>query len=156
MRVAVTGHRPQRLNGKEAVVGQWLSSELKNLLEEDRAGRLTAYTGMAQGVDQIFALQCLKLNIPVYCIYPYERKNFHPEEEYIIEQAAGVVSLQSHYSRNSYYKRDCYLVDNCDILLAVYDGIPVGGTYLTVEYAKKQNKPIIYLPQEILKKEGDK
>lgn len=149
MKIAVTGHRPQRLNGQEAIVGQWLYDEINKLQKTEKI--TTAYNGMAAGADQIFALQCLKLNIPVYCVFPYNRKKYHPDEKYIIERAAGSIALQDEYSRDSYYKRDCYMVDNCDILFAVWDGIPSGGTYLTIEYAKKQNKPIIYLPQEILK-----
>ena len=36
------------------------------------------------------------------------------------------------------------MVNNCDILYAVFDGIKNGGTYITVQYAEKIGKPIIY------------
>ena len=36
------------------------------------------------------------------------------------------------------------MVDNCDLLLAVWDGVEAGGTWLTVNYARKIGKPIVY------------
>ena len=32
------------------------------------------------------------------------------------------------------------MVDDCDILLVVWDGIEVGGSYLTYKYAKEKGK----------------
>lgn len=37
------------------------------------------------------------------------------------------------------------IVDPCDILVACYDGRKKGGTFDTVNYALKLNKPVIYL-----------
>ena len=148
MKVAVTGHRPPRLKGKEQIISQWIYDKLLELNNKDKI--TAAYNGMAAGADQLFALQCIKLGIPVYCVFPYNRKKYHPDELSIVERAAGSIALQDEYSRDSYYKRDCFMVDNCDILIAIWDGIPQGGTYITIDYARKQGKPIIYLPQGIL------
>lgn len=41
-------------------------------------------------------------------------------------------------------KRNEYMVDKCDILLAIWDG-SFGGTKNCVEYAKKLNKKIIII-----------
>jgi hypothetical protein len=35
------------------------------------------------------------------------------------------------------------MVDQADILLCVWDGVPGGGTYLTRNYALQKNKQII-------------
>lgn len=148
MKIAVTGHRPPRLKGKEKIISQWLYNKLLELNQQEPI--TAAYNGMAPGGDQLFALQCIKLGIPVYCVFPYNRKKYHPDELYIVERAAGSMALQDQYSRDSYYKRDCFMVDNCDVLIAIWDGIPQGGTYITAEYARKQGKPVIYLPQGIL------
>jgi uncharacterized phage-like protein YoqJ len=40
-------------------------------------------------------------------------------------------------------KRDEAMVDDSDKVLALYNGDTKGGTYHTVTYAKKQNKPVI-------------
>lgn len=41
-------------------------------------------------------------------------------------------------------KRNETIVDMSDLLVACYDGRQTGGTYYTVEYAKKAGKPIVY------------
>jgi hypothetical protein len=43
------------------------------------------------------------------------------------------------------------MVDDCDVLLAVWDGIRVGGTWDTIKYARANRKKIIYIPEDILK-----
>ena len=91
MKVAVTGHRPPRLKGKEQIISQWIYDKL---LELNNKNKITvAYNGMAAGADQLFALQCIKLGIPVYCVFPYNRKKYHPDELYIVERAAGSIAL---------------------------------------------------------------
>jgi hypothetical protein len=47
------------------------------------------------------------------------------------------------YSKESFIKRDFFMVDQADILLCVWDGVPGGGTYLTRNYALQKNKQII-------------
>lgn len=38
------------------------------------------------------------------------------------------------------------MVQDCDVLLGVWDGKPWGGTYLTLEYAKDMRKETILYP----------
>lgn len=48
--------------------------------------------------------------------------------------------------REAYFQVGRYVVDHCDVLIAVWDGQPArgrGGTAQVVEYAKEQNRPII-------------
>lgn len=42
------------------------------------------------------------------------------------------------------------MVDHCDILLAVWDGIKSGGVWSTIRKAQKAGKQIIYCPKEVL------
>ena len=49
MNVMITGHRPERLKGREKEVKEWINNQL-NILQPT-----LAINGMAQGVDQIFA-----------------------------------------------------------------------------------------------------
>lgn len=148
MKITVTGHTPPRLRGKEKIISQWLYYKLIELKEQEPI--TAAYNGMSPGGDQLFALQCIQLDIPVYCVFAYDKKEYNSNELYIIARAAGSVALQSKPSRDSYYRRDCFIVDNCDVLIALWDGIPHGGTYTTVDYARRVGKPIIYLPRGIL------
>lgn len=49
------------------------------------------------------------------------------------------------YGRGAPLVRDREIVDNCDMLVALYDGRKTGGTAYTVNYAIKKHKPILYL-----------
>lgn len=48
------------------------------------------------------------------------------------------------------------MVDNCDVLLAIWDGNKSGGVWSTIRKAKKACKKIIYCPQEIVTKYQEK
>lgn len=61
------------------------------------------------------------------------------------------------YQEDIYYpakmqQRNKYMVDNCDILIAVWDGSK-GGTANCVNYAKKLGKKIIYINPKDIKEE---
>lgn len=144
MRVALTGHRPERLRGKEDAVRRWIVEQL------DKREYSEAYSGMAQGADQIFARVALFYEIPLICCYPYRKKNFHWEERDIISYTRDVRFISESYSKQCFWIRDKYMVDNCDILFAIWDGIEEGGTWLTIKYARSIGKEIIYFPREIL------
>ena len=97
---------------------------------------------MAQGADQIVALVAKRLNIPIICCYPFPRTQYHPTEQYIMENNE-VIFVSPSYSKQSYWLRDKFMVDNADIVLSIWDGIRTGGTFLTVNYAIGQGKKII-------------
>ena len=55
------------------------------------------------------------------------------------------------YTSDCMQKRNQYMVDNSDILIAVWDKRIKGGTAKTFEYAQKTNKPVIIInPIELL------
>lgn len=139
MRIAVTGHRPKRLKGQQKEVKEWLSEQL------DKYKCTEAISGMAQGADQIFGQAAIEKNIPLICCYPYRKIFFHQEEQKILNKAKDIKFISEVYTGNRvYWFRDKYMVDNCDLLLAVWDGIKAGGTWLTINYAQKIGKPIIF------------
>ena len=152
MKIAITGHRPERLNGHEQEIRDWIDEFLlKNEVT-------VMYNGMADGVDQICAKSAVKNRIPlIICYpypliicYPYKRISFNPLEESLMDNAEEINFISKEYSKQSYYIRDKYMVDHCDILLAVWDGKKVGGTWLTVKYAQSIGKEIIFFPQSVL------
>lgn len=97
---------------------------------------------MAQGADQIIAIAAKELGIPIICCYPFPKQYFHPIEQWIMENNQTIF-ISPYYSQESYYIRDCYMVDHSDILLCIWDGVGGGGTFLTRNYAIKKNKKII-------------
>lgn len=145
MKVALTGHRPERLRGHEAEVREWIEQQFKT------NNFSKAYCGMAQGADQIFGSVAKENDIPIVCCLPFPKKKYHPFEEYLMD-GAWIYTAGQEYNKQNYFIRDKYMVDQSDVLLAVWDGIEFGGTYNTIKYAKEQGKKIIYIPQSILLK----
>lgn len=147
MKIAFTGHRPPRLHGNEKNIGIWIYNTLNELMIENKIDAV--YSGMAQGSDQIAAMKAILLDLPLYCAYPYPRNHFHPQEQFINERAAQIVTTSAEYTKDCFTKRDQYMVDHCDVLIAIWDGKPWGGTYDTIEYAKVEGKKIIYAPLDL-------
>ena len=49
--------------------------------------------------------------------------------------------IQHHYTADCMHKRNRYMVDQADFIIAVWDGRP-SGTGKTVQYAQRQGKPV--------------
>lgn len=61
-------------------------------------------------------------------------------------QAADVVTvICQEYTKSCMFRRNRYLVDNADVLLACYDGKP-GGTAMTVDMAKRDGVRTLFIP----------
>ena len=101
---------------------------------------------MAQGVDQIAALVAINNGVQVSCYFPYKKKLYGGQEYYIVENAAEVRYICKEYQKGCYIKRDRRMVDDCDLLLVVWDGKPWGGTYLTYQYALEEGKDVLIYP----------
>lgn len=142
-KVGITGHRPERIKNKRKEVENWLDSQIKNL--KSCYGNIVLLDGMAEGVDQLAAVIGLKNGAEVNCYFPYKRK-LSDVDEYIVENAAGVSYECEKFQKDCYFRRDRRIVDDCDLLLVVWDGKENGGTYYTYSYAKKNNKNILIFP----------
>ena len=136
MKLAVTGHRPERLKGQEKMIKEWAVEQLTRLQPS------VIYDGMAQGTDQIIATAAKELGIPIICCYAFPKKSYHPTEEWIMENNLTLFTRLT-YSKDAYLIRDKYMVDCADALLCVWDGVGSGGTFFTRNYALQKNKMII-------------
>ena len=102
MTIAVTGHRPQRLKGQEKMIAEWAEKQLIRLQPS------VIYDGMAQGVDQIIAIVAKKLGIPIICCYAFPKKNYHPTEEWIMENnQIVIVNITNAFIFNINSKTTC-------------------------------------------------
>ena len=61
-----------------------------------------------------------------------------------IDNAVRVIYTQAKYFKGCYFIRNKYLIDNSDVLLAIWDKKEIGGTWFTIKYAQSINKPIMY------------
>ena len=151
--VAVTGHRPDKLYGYNMSDKRYMNMKkyFKSYLKENNVS--VAVSGMALGVDQIFAIATLELKeegfpIELYCAIPFKgQEKKWPEQskkQYkdILEKANTI-----HYVSNDTYKayllqkRNEHMVDISDEILAIWDGSS-SGTKNCIDYAQKKNKKI--------------
>lgn len=146
MTASITGHRPNKLYGYNLKHPKYeeLKTKFKELLQKYRVS--TAYTGMALGVDTIFAQAVLELKkedypIRLSCVLPCARqeskwskidqKRYHE----ILQQADEVVRLSEDDYRPELMRiRNRWLVDHANFLIAVWDGSD-SGTSNCVQYA---------------------
>ena len=67
----------------------------------------------------------------------------------IAEQCDKETMLQHHYDKDCMQKRNRYMVDSSDIIIAVWNGKP-SGTGNTVRYAQEQEKTVIVIDPQTL------
>jgi uncharacterized phage-like protein YoqJ len=146
MIIAATGHRPSKLGGYSDHTWRRL------LLTAERALELLepreVISGMALGWDQAIATQALAMGIPVVAAVPFagqeDRWPYNSQQRFrdLLDRAreAVVVSLGG-YSPARMQRRNEWMVDRCDTVLALWDGSP-GGTSRCVEYAQRIGRPV--------------
>lgn len=139
MLVGITGHRPERLGPNWPVVERWIAGKLEEY--KARGERVSLITGMARGVDQIAATTAIDEGVGVRCYFPFPRK-FSNLEDYVILNAEVTRFEQNAYTPDVYLRRDRRIVDDCDVLLVVWDGVKSGGTYYTYKYALEKGKKV--------------
>ncbi len=151
MRVAFTGHRPEKTGGFDPSnpVRTKIRAALSILLTDMQSGgALTAMSGMALGFDQDAAQVCIELSIPFTAAVPFHgqekvwplqsRKHY----EMLLNKAANVhVVCEGGYAAFKMQKRNIWMIENSDLLIACWNGSP-GGTANAVHYAEKTNKPV--------------
>jgi uncharacterized phage-like protein YoqJ len=159
MTVCFTGHRPDKLGGYNesnpimTSVRKRLTHEIRRLL---LAGNRTFITGMALGIDQLAADIVLELkaggisNIRLIAAVPFigqermwpptSQRKFHE----ILAKCDEVVHVcEAGYAAWKMQKRNEWMVDHAEIVIAVWDGT-AGGTGNCVKYAERAaNKPEI-------------
>ena len=141
MIVAVTGHRPQKLGGYSTGVNMKLLDLAQQALKRHNIEKVL--TGMAQGWDQAIATSCAVLNIPFVACIPFtgqdemwtaDGKRLY---QFLMEKASEVKLVSNgSYSPTKMQKRNEYMVDNSEFLIALWNGTP-GGTANCIAYAKK-------------------
>lgn len=164
MKIALTGHRPQRLFGNNLKNGKWqkISEWIKTTLVQN--GCTVAYSGMASGSDMLFALSVKEIkesgiNMDLRLVFPCngygsksKDKRYLSWRREIIDASDERIFMHENWCSTCDDDRDRYMVDNCDKLIAIFDGINAGGVYKTIQYAKSIGKEVIFCPAELVRK----
>lgn len=146
MRVAVTGHRPQHLSLED---GYWIQDEFARLIQKVQP--TIGISGMALGADTWWATEILHAKIPLHAYVPFpsqhEKWRFDDKNYYwqLLEQATYVKTICPEFSMAAYDIRNRAMVDNCDLLIAAWNGKRNGGTYNAVQYAEANEVDIVYV-----------
>ncbi|MBE5743310.1 MAG: DUF1273 domain-containing protein [Clostridiales bacterium] len=141
-----TGHRVLKKDFDDESLSIIIDKLIKN-------GYKTFLVGMAIGFDlKVFEILQTKkkYNIDVIACVPCKDQdkfyNAKQKEQYLdaIKNADKVIYLSEEYFDGCMQQRNRYMVDNSSILVA-YMYAKIGGTIYTVNYAKRQEKNIIYV-----------
>lgn len=117
------------------------------------------YCGMAMGFDLVAAEAVIllkkaykKARIDLVAVIPFEKQSQSFDEVWkkrydrVLRQADSIVYISREYNKGCYQKRNCYMVDNSDVIITWFDG-QTGGTAQTLNYAARQNKRIVNLSE---------
>lgn len=146
MIVAGTGHRPDKLGGYDGNVLRHLALTAKQWLERNPAERVIS--GGALGWDQALALAAARLKIPLTLALPF--RNFDSKwpshsrkllSDIIAMADTTVYVCEDGYAPWKMQQRNKYMVDNCDLVLALWNGTK-GGTANCIAYADSRGKPV--------------
>lgn len=157
-RCSFTGHRPSGLpfgyNEQDRRCKDLKMIMFAEVCQQVTRGVVVFNSGMALGVDTYAA----KVVLYTRSIYPHIRliavlpcreqdKMWRTESkaEYhkILSQCDSVQFVSEAYSPTCMHLRDDVLVQQTDVMIAIYNGSGHGGTAYTVEQALKQGKKVV-------------
>ena len=145
--LGVTGHQVIPAGAREMVIGT-----IRAILSE-ADGPLYAVTSLAAGADQLFATEFLQTGGRLHVIVPsrnYEQTFTTGEDlalfRSLLEAADTITRLDyEEPSEAAFLAAGKVVVDNCEMLVAVWDGKPargLGGTADIVRYARETGKAV--------------
>lgn len=162
MKIAITGHRPAKL-GNDYKLESLLVQEIKakiigiinNINETDNKVDLMI-SGMALGIDTLFAKIAIELNLPLLAAIPFKgqelnwpihAQNLYHSILHTYSKCTTHIVSEGGYARFKMQKRNIWMVNELkpethDTLIAVWDGSE-GGTKNCVEYAASKTVPIL-------------
>ena len=162
-KIAITGHRPNRLHVCIARIERQMFRVMRRLAREARGNVLgrnpVALSALAEGSDRIFAEAALRLGIPFEVVLPFKSADYEttfgdasgtPHYRALLARAAHVMELAGTLADTTaaYEAVGRACVDACDVLVAVWDGKPAagrGGTPEIIDYARRMGRRVIWI-----------
>lgn len=165
MRIAFTGHRQlfcmeEDDHAEKAMKLQFLI--VKEIWDKIHNHADTFLCGSAMGADIVCGeivldiKQSSRPDIKLICAVPFREYATRLSADWkercidLLTGADRVVQVCDGYQPGCFHRRNRYLVDNCDSLIAVYNESGKGGTAYTVDYAKQKGKEIIIINPDTL------
>lgn len=156
IRVAVTGHRPEAMTPETLL---WVRQQIRRVLlraMRKYGDRLRGATGMARGVDMIFAEECEALGIPFAAYVPFAgqsskwSKSEQRRYRELLRQAEFVeIVCDGDWSTPrdnwKFLRRNEVMLDEAHVLLSVWSGSTRGGTAHAVRHWRKTHRKHIWI-----------
>jgi len=146
MNVGVTGHQE-----RSGIRWSWVQRAIR--IELSNAGYVQkALSSLAAGSDQVFAQVAITLGIPVVAVLPlegYERFFNGPtlaNYRRLLRRCEVMQLTWKGDPERAFFEAGKFIVDNCDMLFAVWDGARaegLGGTGDVVSYANRKNRHVV-------------
>lgn len=155
-----TGHRPDKLGGydRDAPLNRAVRDELDRVVEDlSERGVEHWCSGMAIGVDMWGAEAVLDHGLRLVAAVPFpgQDSKWPPDTRIryleLLGMADRVEVVEDEFSYAAFQRRNEWMVDHVDAVVAVWDGREDGGTWNCVEYAREQDVEIIRVdPNKLL------
>ena len=165
LRIGVTGHRRLPDEGALAEQVRRALQRIRELLPSSPYTPVlfTVISPLAEGADRLVAREVLKsegadLEAPLPLPREEYLRDFQSDEskrefDDLLSRAREITELGPSESREKAYERvGHYVVDRCDVLIALWDGEPPrgqGGTAEIVEYARDQGAPLMWISTKL-------
>ena len=163
MIVAVTGHRPNRLHIGVDRVAEHLDGVFATLACDPKSEPCIAVSALAEGADRLFARAALAHGFELRALLPFASTDYettfgdtsttgHYRE--LLALASDVIEMPGTLAEDTagYEAVGRRLVDECDVLVAVWDGKPAagrGGTPEIIAYALSKARKTIWVNASI-------
>lgn len=139
-RVGVTGHQVM-----PAIAAEYARTKIRQLLSEQPVP-LVGFSSLAAGADQVFAHELLALGGMLHAVVPARdykstfAENDSVEYSALLRQATDTTTLDfAESTEEAYDAAGAWIVNHCDVLIAVWDGEQargLGGTGDVVAHAR--------------------
>lgn len=155
--VAVTGHREHEFWKLPDGTISWIKQDLHRVAcrLRDEYGMLVGISGMAYGVDLWWAEAVLAAGCRLAAYWPYPGQTDRwRKQEWIDDWTRLSAHADPHYSRTvcqqpstrALFDRNEAMVDDADAVVTVWlPGKRSGGTWHCLNYARRQQRPGVYL-----------
>jgi uncharacterized membrane protein YoaK (UPF0700 family) len=162
--IGVTGHR--ELKDRSALAAA-VRTALDNIMKtmpvlHDTPLVLDVLSPLAEGADRLVAEEILKFpDAALDVVLPLEKEDYMEDfrsdasrKEFtdLLAKARSVKTLPPRRSRaESYEQAGRYIIERCDVLIALWDGKPAagrGGTEEIIRYARVNHCPLVWINTE--------
>lgn len=155
--IALTGHRPNKLWGYDTRDPHYVQVKraLRDLIDE--LGATSLISGMALGFDQLGAeVAIVRDDVEFVAAVPFKGQEskwpYSSQRRYfqLLDAADKIVTVsEGAYAAYKMQVRNEWMVDHCDIVVALWDGTN-GGTANCVRYAQSKGKTIYRLDPKVV------